>query len=66
MSFRIEEAYRMAVTIKSEHEIALMRKSCRRLAVVHDEIGKMIRPGISTWELDKKAYENDEIQDLCS
>ena len=47
----------MAVTIKSEHEIALMRESCKRLAVVHDEIGKMIRPGISTWELDKKAYE---------
>lgn len=47
----------MAVTIKSEHEIALMRESCKRLAVVHDEIGKMIRPGVSTWELDKKAFE---------
>jgi len=47
----------MAVTIKSEHEIALMRESGKRLAIVHDEIGKMIRPGISTWELDKKAYE---------
>ena len=47
----------MAVTIKSEHEIALMRESGKRLAIVHDEIGKMIRPGISTWELDKKAFE---------
>ena len=47
----------MAVTIKSEHEIALMRESGKRLAVVHDEIGKMIRPGISTWELNKKAEE---------
>ena len=47
----------MAVTIKSEHEIELMRESGKRLAIVHDEIGKMIRPGISTWELDKKAYE---------
>ncbi len=47
----------MAVTIKSPHEIALMRESCRLLAIVHDEIGKMIRPGVSTYELDKKAYE---------
>ena len=47
----------MAVTIKSEHEIALMRESGKRLAVVHDEIGKMIRPGVSTWELNKKADE---------
>ena len=47
----------MAVTIKSEHEIELMRESGKRLAVVHDEIGKMIRPGISTWELNKKADE---------
>ena len=47
----------MAVTIKSEHEIELMRESGKRLAVVHDEIGKMIRPGISTWELNRKADE---------
>ena len=47
----------MAVSIKSQHEIELMRESCRRLAIVHDEIRKMIVPGISTWELDKKAYD---------
>lgn len=47
----------MSVTIKSEHEIALMRESCRRLAIVHDEIAKMIEPGISTYALDKKASE---------
>ena len=47
----------MAVTIKSEHEIELMREAGKRLDVVHDEIGKMIRPGISTWELNKKADE---------
>lgn len=45
----------MAVTIKSEHEIALMRESCRLLAIVHDEIAKMIEPGITTLELDRKA-----------
>ena len=47
----------MAVTVKSEHEIELMRESGKRLAIVHDEIGKMIRPGVSTWELNKKADE---------
>ena len=47
----------MAVTIKSPHEIELMRESNRRLAVVHDEIGKLIRPGVSTYELDRKANE---------
>ena len=52
----------MAVTIKSSHEIELMRESCRLLALVHEEIAKMIRPGVSTWELDKAAY--DMIQDF--
>ena len=52
----------MAVTIKSSHEIELMRESCRLLSVVHEEIAKMIRPGISTWELDKAAY--DMIRDF--
>ena len=45
----------MAVTIKSAHEIELMRESCRLLAIVHDEIHRMIEPGISTYELDRKA-----------
>ena len=52
----------MAVTIKSSHEIELMRESCRLLAIVHDEIAKMIRPGVSTLELDKAAY--DMIRDF--
>lgn len=42
----------MAVTIKSSREIELMRESCRRLEIVHDELGKAIRPGISTKEID--------------
>ena len=47
----------MAVSIKTAHEIELMRESARLHAIVHDEIGKMIRPGISTKALDDKAYE---------
>ena len=42
----------MAVSIKSAREIELMRKSCEILAKVHYELGKAIRPGISTWEID--------------
>ncbi len=45
----------MAVTIKSSREIALMRESNRLLEIVHDELGKMIRPGISTLDIDKKG-----------
>lgn len=47
----------MAVSIKSEHEIELMRESCRLLSIVHDELGKIIEPGITTWEIDKKGEE---------
>ncbi len=42
----------MAVSIKSAREIELMRESGRILAMVHDELGKAIVPGISTKEID--------------
>ncbi len=45
----------MAVTIKSEREIGLMRESCRRLSLVFDELEKLIRPGISTFEIDREG-----------
>ncbi len=43
----------MAVTVKSEREIALMRESGHLLYEVHEELGKIIRPGISTKEIDE-------------
>ncbi|MBQ6129752.1 MAG: type I methionyl aminopeptidase [Lachnospiraceae bacterium] len=43
----------MAVTIKSEREIDLMRQSCRLLEEVHDELGRFVRPGISTLDIDR-------------
>lgn len=46
-----------AVTIKSAHEIELMRKSGRLLAQVHEELAKVIRPGISTKEIDTVCEE---------
>ena len=45
----------MAVTIKSPREIEIMRASGRILSAVHEELGKMIRPGISTKDIDDKA-----------
>ena len=47
----------MAVTIKSEPEIEKMREACRLIAIVHDELGKAIHPGMSTWEIDHMGEE---------
>lgn len=47
----------MAVTIKTAYEIELMRKSGRLLAKVHEELAKVIRPGISTKEIDTVCEE---------
>ena len=47
----------MAVSIKSEREIELMRESGRILSIVHTELAKMIKPGISTLDIDKRCYE---------
>ena len=43
----------MAVTIKSAKEIELMREAGRLLEIVHDEMGNMIRPGISTMDINE-------------
>ena len=45
----------MAVSIKTKREIELMRESNHRLEKVFDAMEKMIRPGISTWEIDQAA-----------
>ena len=42
----------MSVSIKSAREIELMREAGRILAIVHEELGRAIRPGMSTWEVD--------------
>ena len=43
----------MAVTVKSEREIDLMREAGKRLEYVHEKLAEIIKPGISTWEIDK-------------
>ena len=52
----------MAVTVKSAKEIELMREAGRLLEIVHDEMAKMIRPGISTMDINE--YGDKVIRDL--
>lgn len=47
----------MAVTIKSEREIQLMREAGKILAEVHEKLAEMIAPGITTWDIDRKGEE---------
>ncbi len=52
----------MPVTIKTQHEIDLMRIAGHKLEQVHNELKSIIRPGISTKEIDE--YGDDLIRKL--
>ena len=47
----------MAITIKSEREISRMREAGKILADVHDRLEEIIKPGISTLDIDRKGEE---------
>ncbi len=47
----------MAVTIKSDKQIELMREAGHRLASLHEMLGREIRPGMSTLEIDRLGEE---------
>lgn len=47
----------MAITIKSDREIELMTESGRILEIVHNELAKVLRPGMSTWDIDRIGEE---------
>ena len=47
----------MSVTIKSAREIELMRKAGEILAKVNAELGKEIKPGMSTLDVDRLGEE---------
>lgn len=47
----------MSVTIKSLREIELMKEAGKLLGKAHDELGKAIRPGMSTKEVDRIGEE---------
>lgn len=43
----------MSVTIKSQREIEYMREAGRLLAIVHNELEKFVKPGVSTKDVDR-------------
>lgn len=45
----------MSIIIKTPEEIEILREGGRRLATVLYKVKEMVKPGISTWELDKYA-----------
>lgn len=45
----------MAIIIKTEEQIKLIRESCRLISIVHKELEQYVRPGISTKEIDIKG-----------
>jgi len=47
----------MSVTIKSQREIDLMREAGKLLARVHEELEKALKPGMSTYEIDRLGEE---------
>lgn len=47
----------MSVSIKSPREIELMREAGRILSITHEEIRKAIKPGISTFDINKLGEE---------
>jgi len=47
----------MAVKIKSEKQIELMKEACRLIAITHHELSKVLKPGISTLDIDRIGEE---------
>ncbi|NLL93599.1 MAG: type I methionyl aminopeptidase [Clostridiales bacterium] len=47
----------MSVTIKSQEEIELMREAGKILATTHEELAKAIKPGMSTYQINKIGEE---------
>jgi methionyl aminopeptidase len=45
----------MSIPIKSEREIEKMRKACRAASEILDRVSSLVRPGISTGEVDQAA-----------
>ena len=45
------------IAIKNERELALMRQACKITAAARALAGEMVRPGVSTKEIDKAVYD---------
>ncbi|MCT4597410.1 MAG: type I methionyl aminopeptidase [Vallitalea sp.] len=47
----------MSITIKTDEEVALMKEAGKIVAKTHELLESMVKPGISTFDLDKAAKE---------
>ena len=47
----------MPITVKSDREIELMTESGRILEIVHNELSRALRPGMSTLDIDRMGEE---------
>ncbi|MDD6807373.1 MAG: type I methionyl aminopeptidase [Oscillospiraceae bacterium] len=45
------------IVLKTSHELELMKVACRISAEALQVAGEAVRPGVSTWEIDKIAYD---------
>ena len=45
------------IAIKNEHELACMRQACKITAAARALAGEMVRPGVSTREIDKAVHD---------
>ena len=45
------------ISIKSQEEIELMREAGRILAITHEELRKALKPGMSTYDIDRLGEE---------
>ncbi len=45
------------IVLKTSRELSLMREACRISAGALKVAGEAVRPGVSTWEIDRIAYE---------
>lgn len=45
------------IPIKNEHEIEIMRRACKITAAARALAGDMVRPGVTTLEIDKAVYD---------
>ncbi len=45
------------ITIKNEHELECMRQACKITAAARALAGEMVRPGVSTKEIDKAVHD---------
>ena len=51
----------MSISIKTAREIEKMRRAGELLEKVHDELGRAIHPGMSTWEINPDALSPDRL-----